>query len=183
MLKPPNEIISNILAKSFGLEKYSYLIDNLNKTNISVDTNYQKIFNTFYVVRRDKTWRKTYYLFFESQKENPNLGFEEVLYYLYKKTGFVEPSFSSKLLSTINPNMPIWDLYVLKNLNIVLKQGKPRDRLELSVILYKKIQEYYVELLKTSWAEKAIILFNNLLPEYSSISMIKKLDFFIWQIR
>jgi hypothetical protein len=49
--------------------------------------------------------------------------FEEVIWYLYEKTVQVEASFCSKLLCTIQPNMPIWDVYVLKKLGLKIKLG------------------------------------------------------------
>ena len=112
----PEVVISNVLKKSFGIDKYSLIIKELSKRDISKDLNYQRVFNAFYVVRRNSKWRKIYYEYFESQKNNKHLTFEMIIRYLYEKTGQVEASFSSKLLSTVNPNMPIWDIYVLKNM-------------------------------------------------------------------
>jgi hypothetical protein len=177
------EVISNVLKKSFGIDKYAYIIKELSERDISKDTDYQRIFNSFYVVRRNSKWRKIYYEYFQSQKNNKHLTFEMVIRYLYEKTGQVEASFSSKLLSTVNPNMPIWDAYVLKNLRLKMKLGKPQDKIEQAIRLYRDIHETYMKLVKSEWGRSAIAKFNEVLPNDKWISDIKKIDFFIWQIR
>jgi len=179
----PQVVISNMLKKSFGIDRYTFIIKELSKRDISKDTNYQRFFNAFYVVRRDHKWRKIYYDYFESQKNNKNLSFEMVIRYLYEKTGQVEASFSSKLLSTANPNMPIWDAYVLKNLGLKMKMGKPQDRIEQAIRLYREIHKTYMRLVKSQWGKSTIAKFNELLPDALWISDTKKVDFFIWQTR
>lgn len=47
-----------------------------------------------------------------------NVSFEEVLQYLYSDLGRVEPSFSSKLVATIDDSKPVWDVHVLNNLGL-----------------------------------------------------------------
>jgi hypothetical protein len=179
----PEVVVSNLLKKSFGIDKYTFIIRELSKRNIAKDYTYQKVFNAFYVVRRNSKWRKIYYDFFESQKNNKHLTFEMILRYLFEKTGQVEASFSSKLLSTVNPNMPIWDAYVLKNLGIKMKAGNPLDRIDQAIKRYRDIHETYIGLVKSEWGKSAIAKFNELLPDYLWISDIKKVDFFIWQTR
>jgi len=179
----PEVVISNVLKKSFGIDKYSLIIKDLSKRDISKDLNYQRVFNAFYVVRRNNKWRKIYYEYFESQKKNKILSFEMILRYLYEKTGQVEASFSSKLLSTVNPNMPIWDAYVLKNLGLKMKLGKPQDKIEQAIRLYQEIHETYMRLVNSAWGKSVIAKFNEVLPNDKWISDTKKIDFFIWQMR
>jgi hypothetical protein len=106
-----------------------------------------------------------------------------IIRYLYEKTGQVEASFSSKLLSTVNPNMPIWDIYVLKNLGLKMKLGKPQDKIEQAIKLHRDIHETYMRLVKSEWGRLAITKFNEVLPNDNWISDTKKIDFFIWQTR
>ena len=179
----PEIVISKMLKKSFGIDRYTFIIKELSKRNILKDINYQQVFNSFYVVRRNSKWQKIYYEYFESQKNNKNLTFEMVIQYLYEKTGQVEASFSTKLLSTVNPNMPIWDAFVLKNLGIKMKAGKPQDRIEQAIRLYRDIHETYMRLAKSEWGKSAIAKFNEVLPDARWISDTKKVDFFIWQTR
>jgi hypothetical protein len=50
----------------------------------------------------------------ERNKENPP-SFEKTITYIYEELDRFEASFSSKLVATLNPAMPIWDSVVLKN--------------------------------------------------------------------
>jgi hypothetical protein len=103
-----------------------------------------------------------------------------ILRYLYEKTGQVEASISSKLLSTANP---IWDAYVLENLGLKMKLRKPQERIEQSIRLYQNIHETYVRLVKSDWGKSAIAKLNEVLPDARWISDTEKVDFFIWQTR
>ncbi len=177
------EILTDMIKQSFGIERYAYIVKELQKRNVSKDKDYQRTYNAFYVVRRDAKWRKIYFDYFEKHKNNKKLSFEEVIQYLYQQTGLVESSFSSKLLSTINPQMPIWDLYVLKNLGLETRVGKPLYKLEQSVKLYREIRDYYLGLSESKWGKEVISVFNITLPQYKWISDVKKIDFFLWKMR
>lgn len=58
-----NKIFQERLAASMGLDKYLFILDRVKETNISVAAEFQRIFNGFYVVRRNKEWRQFYYAF------------------------------------------------------------------------------------------------------------------------
>lgn len=111
------KVFQERLASSMGLDKYRYIMEQVSITNVAVDTDFQRTFNGFYVVRRNESWRKSYYEYFESVK-NGKPTFKNIITYLYECTGNIEPSFSSKMLATIIPEKPIWDRYVVQNLNI-----------------------------------------------------------------
>ena len=179
----PKEILTDMIKQSFGIERYAYIVSEIHKRDISKDLDYQRTYNAFYVVRRDAKWRKIYYDYFEKQKKNKKLSFEEVIQYLYKHTGLVESSFSSKLLSTINSEYPIWDSYVLKNLGFKTKKVKPLDKIEEVVKLYREIIEYYSKLIDSKWGKDVISTFDSALPAFKWISPTKKIDFFVWKIR
>ena len=178
----PSEIIEERLASSMSLQKYLYLIENCYKTDISSDRQYQKAFNSFYIVRRNENWRNTYYSYFE-QVKNTGLGFEQILMHLYHHCGSVEASFSSKMLSTIDPTMPVWDQYIIKNLNISLPSLNDSHRLNKIINLYGSLVEWYAQFLGTEEAKTWIGTFDASLPHYSHISSVKKIDFFLWSIR
>ena len=111
-----NKIFQERLASSMGLDKYIFIINQLKRTDVSKDLLFQRTFNGFYIVRRNDAWRKVYYDYFENIKgESPT--FSSIITHLYAHTGNIEPSFSSKMLATIFPEKPIWDQYVIKNLN------------------------------------------------------------------
>ena len=102
---------------------------------------------------------------------------------MYIITGNVEASFSSKMLATIDASKPIWDQYVLNNLNLVLTGKNPEDKLRHACILYGELEKWYDDYLKTSEARKNIDIFNHMLPYYNWVSDIKKIDCLLWSKR
>ena len=62
------KVFQDRLAESMGLDKYQYIMEQVGKTDISQDSDFQRTFNGFYVVRRNEAWRKVYYEYFERVK-------------------------------------------------------------------------------------------------------------------
>lgn len=177
-----NIIFQERLASSMGLDKYRIILAQLYKTNVYTDMDFQKTFNGFYIVRRNESWRKIYYEHFENVKSGTPT-FESILLHLYEHTGNVEPSFSSKMLSTIYPEKPIWDRYVVENLELKLHGNTKQERLKNAVILYSNIEKWYSDFLQTEKAAECIEVFDRMLPDYKNISNIKKIDSILWSIR
>lgn len=176
------KVFQDRLAASMGLDKYLYIMEQVNNTNVAIDTDFQRTFNGFYIVRRNETWRKFYYEYFESVK-NGTPTFENIITYLYECTRNIEPSFSSKMLSTILPEKPIWDRYVVKNLNIKLKGSIKEEKLKNAIILYADIEKWYADFLKSENGKECIKEFDRVLPDYKGISSIKKIDSILWSIK
>lgn len=172
------KILKEALSRSLGLPRYiEIMAGNPNKSE------FQRMFNGYYKVRRNEDWQKEYYAIFTEAKKNPeNYTFERILKNLYEKTNKVEASFSSKMLATINPSKPIWDQYVLKNLGLQLK-GQGKERLEKAVELYSKIENWYNSYLNSSEGKENIRVFDLMLPDYALISNIKKIDCLLWAHR
>lgn len=177
-----NKIFQDRLATSMGLDKYQYIMEQVGKTDVSKDADFQRIFNGFYVVRRNLEWRKIYYELFE-QVKNGSPTFASILIHLYEYTGNVEPSFSSKMFASIFPDKPIWDRYVVNNLNIKLDGASKKEKLENAVALYTTMEKWYEDFLQTDKAKECIEVFDRVLPDYSHISKIKKMDSILWSIR
>ena len=177
-----NQVLQDRLASSMGLDKYKTIMGIVNTVDVSIDADFQRVFNGFYLVRRNAEWRKVFYDFFEGAKKKP-ISFEEILTYLYEKTGYIEPSFSSKMLATLDPSKPIWDRYVIQNLQIELQGKTKSDKLKNAIKLYGDIEIWYTEFLKTDKAKECIAAFDTALPNYSWISDIKKVDAILWSIR
>ena len=114
----------------------------------------------------------------EKQKDNTELTFREVLLYLYEHTGRMEASFSSKLLATIRPEMPIWDAMVLKNLSLKAPATYAKGRLDKIVELYDSICRWY----QSSKAQECAEQFERLFPG-ADLTATKKADFILWQTR
>jgi len=176
------KVFQERLATSMGLDKYSYIMEQVNRTNVAIDNEFQRTFNGFYIVRRNEDWRKCYYNYFERvKKDNPS--FESIITYLFEKTGNIEPSFSSKMLATICSEKPIWDRYVVQNLNINLTGTSKEEKLQNAVVLYEDIENWYKSFLDSEKGRECIKEFDAVLPDYKSISNIKKVDSILWSIR
>jgi len=80
----PQEILTDMIKQSFGIERYAYIVSEIHKRDICKDLEYQRTYNAFYVVRRDAKWRKIYFDYFEKQKTKKKLSFDEIIRYLNK---------------------------------------------------------------------------------------------------
>lgn len=164
-----------------GINKYLFIMNNLNSVDVSVyKSEFQTKFNGFYRVRqRSEDWYKTYFAILERNKSNTFLGFYDVLFEMYNEFDRVETSFSSKLLHTVNPNMPIYDSKVIEALSISKIQGD--NRFEKALNNYKMLCDKYAKYFQTPNCSNAIMMFDTYFPEYANeISDVKKIDFFLW---
>ena len=177
-----DKIFKERFAASMGLDKYQTIMEQVRKTDVSKDFDFQKLFNGFYLIRRNESWRKVYYEYFESVKGD-EATFESILEYLYETTGNIEPSFSSKMLATIFPDKPIWDKYVLQNLRLELVGKTKKERLVNAIKLYACIERWYKDFLQTEKAKECIDVFNQNFPNYIHISNVKKIDCILWSVR
>ena len=176
------KVIETRIAESMGFDKYKQIMETVRKTNVSTDLDFQRIFNAFYRVRRNAEWRKTYYNLFETSK-NSTPSFESIIRTMYEVTGNIEASFSSKMLATINPEMPIWDRYVVQNLCLEMRGKTKVDQLKCAVDLYDKMISWYENFLQTENGRECIAEFDRILPGYVWMSDVKKIDFYLWSIR
>ena len=166
-----------------GVKKYAKLTSGFWNTNVATDREFQKLFNGFYrVQRRNEEWYKAYYALMEKGKTQ-TFNFEKTLGFLYEETGRVEASFVSKLLHTLNNDMPIWDAFVLKNLEKKKPYGTGEKKIEKCVSVYDEIVAWYKIALASDEIERKIMEFDKAFPEYTGFSKTKKLDFMLWQMR
>lgn len=165
-----------------GLEKYLKIMKLVKSVDVSKDKEFQRVFNGFYRVRqRSQAFYDTFYSFMEENKESAPT-FEKTLRYIHKELGRIESSFSSKLVATLNPVLPIWDSVVLHNLQLKPPAYYRKDRIEETIRLYADINDWYKDYLKDEEGKKIIQLFDEEYPD-TGITDIKKIDFVIWQIR
>lgn len=177
------EIICALGKINKGLEKYQYIMKNFRSVDVFKDYNFRRKFNGFYRVRRNEVFMEKYYSYMEDNKDK-EIKFEDTFKYIYKELGRVEASFSSKLVATINPNLPILDSMVLGNIGIRMPGYYKDDdyRIEEIIKIYYIVVEWYEEVLKSNKAKDMIKMFDEKYPD-SNISEIKKIDFILWQIR
>ena len=164
---------------SVGIQKYCAIMDRLNIVDISADSEFQRLFNGYYRMRqRPPQFYKAFYEYLQQQKCNPQLTFHEVLTHLYEVTGILTPSFSSKLLATVRPEMPVWDQFVLKNLGLKAPYYYDKNRVSKTEALYAAICDWY----HTDEAKERLTFFNSNFANIP-ITDTKKIDLILWQTR
>tara|TARA_B100001123_G_scaffold431276_1_gene552524 strand:- start:720 stop:1289 length:570 start_codon:yes stop_codon:yes gene_type:complete len=180
--KIDNILIEQELKLNKALENYNYLQENLYKLNVSKDTHFQKIFNSYYkIIYRSSKWRSFYYKLLEENKYN-EVEFSHLLKKMYIQTGNYEASFISKLVASIDTNYPVIDKYVLRSLDLKLPYSFEKDREYKIISIYKNIQRK-IELFSISELGKYLILnFKLYFPEID-ISETKMIDLILWQNR
>lgn len=177
-------IISETVQK--GIEKYSFLMNKIRKVDVSKDEEFQRTFRNFYQMRRfyseDFAWH--YFHLMEQEKLlGENLSFKMVLERVLHIQGSYEISFSSKLLHTINPFMPIWDSIVTKNhFGICAPYVGTKDRMKAIVQRYAQYEDKFYDFMATKEGRQIIDIFNAEYPN-CNISNVKKIDFVLWQDR
>lgn len=176
------KVIETRIAESMGFDKYKQIMEKVRKTDVSSDPDFQRTYNAFYRVRRNAEWREAYYDLFEKVK-GISPSFEYIIRTMYEATGNIEASFSSKMLATINADMPIWDRYVVQNLCLNMKGKTKEDQLNCAVDLYDQMVNWYSEFLQTENGRDCITEFDRTLPGYVWMSDVKKIDFYLWSMR
>lgn len=173
--------IDNLKPRYKDMEKYAVIMKAIWETDISADRDLQRTFNGFYVIRNGQDWQKEYYGLFEECKTKDNLTYEYILREMNRRTGRVETSFSSKMLATINPQMPIWDSIVIGKLGYKPKtSGDKEKRITEAVEIYDDMTQWYQGFIKTDSSRKVIDAFDQAFPKFKNISDIKKIDFLLW---
>ncbi len=177
------EKIQNALNKvEPGMKKYLSIMSKIRETDVSKDTLFQKEYNGFYRMRQRKPEYYSDYFEFMEKYKNQDLSYKEVLKHFNDKFGRIEASFSSKLLASINPGMPVWDEFVLQNLQLKKPAQYDKNRLDKTINLYDSICNWYSEFLYTAEADKMISLFDIMYPK-NNLTNVKKIDLILWQMR
>lgn len=191
--KPNKEEIKKALnKKKSGIETYIYLMKNLHKCDVSKCEIYQKKFRNFYRMNRlskkykDKFY-KEYFKYLEENKlslRNLNemeirMKFHEILELLLGISNRVEASFSSKLLATINCNLPVWDSKVRNQLDIKDKKRTIDETIDEYFEMYDRLKNEYLV------TDEYIKIFDEVFPNESfdyEISSMKKVDLILWSL-
>ena len=162
-----------------GLQKYCSIMSCLYQTDVSKDREFQRLFNGYYRMRqRSERFYCCFYRYLEEHKFDDALTYAQVLTYLFQETGCIHASFSSKLLATVRPEMPVWDKYVLSNLGLRAPYYSCKSRFQRVLDTYQKICDWY----QTSEAQAKVAVFDANFPNVD-ITDVKKIDFVLWQTR
>lgn len=173
------QALNTLTARAYDIGRYLVTIEQVENCR---SRDYQRNFNRFYRVRRGAEWQSVYYdILFREYGNKPS--FAQVITELYERTGNIEPSFSSKLVATLDTDKPVWDKYVLANLGKKLTGTINEVRLKNAVALYKAIEEWYSTFLSTEEAKQWISLFDEKLADFVWLSPTKKIDLILWSMR
>ena len=168
-----------------GLEKYIYIMDRLQKTNVSKDEEFQHVFRDFYQMRRfySDDFAKHYFILMEQLKATRDISFRMAIERVKHIRCSYEMSFSSKLVHTINPLHPIWDSIVTnRHFGIKAPRASIKDRESACCQRYEMYEDRFYDYLSTTEAQSLIHLFDKRFPD-NGISDVKKIDFILWQDR
>ena len=121
-----------------GLAPYLWLQSHRDTCDVRRDTEFRRRFNHFYRVRRGREWQDSFYALLERNKRHP-ASFETVLRALHRSTRQWEASFASKLVATVDPEMPVIDSAVLRNLGLRLPTRTSHSRAEQIIELHDQL--------------------------------------------
>lgn len=176
--------VANAIRKAKpGIAKYLTLMNLYGQVNVTADTDFQRQYNGFYKMRqRTPAYYQAYYQLMERLR-GTKPSFATVIDALYTATGRFEPSFSSKMVATLDPHKPVWDKYVLQNLGLKAPNSNSKTRLANLKKCYSAIEDWYRHFLGTNEARGWIEQFDNEVEDHANLSQLKKIDFILWQTR
>ena len=163
------------------LNAYLWLQTHRDACDVRSDASFRKRFNAFYKVRRARDWQDQFFELLERRKGRAS-SFGEVLDALHSATGRYEASFASKLLATIDPEMPVIDSIVLQNLGVRLPAYGSDGRRSRIVELHGRLLSGLTTFLKTDVGRYLVKRFRATYPE-ADVTEIKMLDLVLWQTR
>ncbi len=172
-----DETIAKLKKREKDIRTYFEIMQMADDLN---DPAFQKKYDAFNRVRRNKAWRTEYFELMADFRKRSNPTFGEILLRLQQKTGQIEASFSSKMLATLDADMPIWDSNVLKVLDLKLTGNTTELKMSNAVVLYDRICRWYKAFLQTENAQNMIRRFDTEFPEFKAMSVTKKIDFILW---
>lgn len=179
----PEQIRAAIESARKGIAKYAQLMSILPTCNVASDPDFQRQYNGFYrVQRRTQDWYKSYYALMERSKAAVPT-FDHVLDEIHQATGRYEPSFASKLVATLDPTKPIWDIHVLANTGHVAPSYTDANKLTLTKASYQSIVAWYADFLESPDGKLCISEFDRMVPLHTGFTALKKVDFILWQMR
>ena len=171
-----------ILAKPrmrTGIERYRFIMEKVQRTDVSSDEGFQKTYENFYTLGRyPKEFRREYFVYMERSK-GTKTSFEETLSY-FLKYGTLEASFSSKLVHTLDPEQPIWDGNVTgRHFGYRLPACNTKDREKKILERYGRYKRDFLKYMASDEGKAVIRAFDEAFPK-TGFTDLKKVDFVLW---
>ena len=204
----PEEIRKALLSQRRirGIRNYITIMKMRENIDLNFD-DFKEKYKNFYGMKRAirghyiPDSEKFYDVYFQYLKENlgnTSLSFEKVLKDLYEThiSNRVEASFSSKLLATINPNMPVWDQNVFYQLKIPKPKTDPNHKdhqIKETIQTYQTLMDKVLKYLNSDLGQEYIHIFDEVFDEIfqndndifswkKNITDVKKIDFILWSL-
>ena len=179
-------VLDRLITVEKALCTYDYLQRSLSACDVVASREYRTAFNGFYRMRqRPPRWYEVFFSILQREKRNGAVSFGLVLKEIFDETGRIEASFCSKLVATINPNLPVWDRHVLGNLGLKRPPSSQDStyRLRRCIEVYTRINTWSSNVILREDFGKWRSLFDDSCPQFRYFTDIKKLDLFLWQSR
>lgn len=171
-----------------AIKTYMYQIQdelyNIDLSDAVKSESFRKAYTGYYsMARKGKYFCGEYFKIMERLKGEINLDFETVFDRVYEIAHTDEVSFSSKMLHTINPDLPIWDSIVAK------------EHFGMKVRYYKAYLREFNKYKLSKKGQYVIGLFDKICDDLfgkdsseankakTCITDTKKIDFVLWQCR
>ena len=165
---------------------YDWLQNTYHDMNVDVTEceKYRRTFESYYRINgagKNDDWRRSFFALL--QRRDRSMSFCRVLQHMYDKNKSVEPVFSSKLLATVNPDLPPYDQHVGDSLGIHMPRYKKDRQRQLRdcTRVYCVLREMTSRIVQTDAFSCIRTLFDEAFCRYTHFTDVKKLDFFLWQ--
>lgn len=176
-----DDILSRLTESK--LNAYRITQDLLHQVSVDDSEYYRRVYTGFYRLRLPVSQAyDTYFALLEENKFNQNISLEEILLALQKVTNRLELSFASKLLATINANMPPLDKIVLGHLGLSLPKNTENNRLGKCILVHNQLIKKMNLLVDSESFFKIKNKFTHKYPSYH-FTDVKILDLMLWQYR
>ena len=181
-----NKFFHDAVVKVTRPDIYLKLLQMYNETDVSQNIEFQHLFTWFYRVRRSAEWLEGYYKVFENLKTRSKVSIKDILIAIsnlaHNGRITLELSFASKMLATMRPDMPIWDRLVREKLQLKSPPilSDMNARIDAASDVYNQLVQKTQSLLLDAKIALEIKKIDALLPEYSHMTAMRKLDFMLW---
>lgn len=164
------------------VEQYAWLLRALEERNVAENRHFRRAYLSHFKLRqKDRDYLRFCFDWLERSKRRC-VTFEGVLLELYRGFGVLDPATASKLASTVDPRLPVWDTQILGSMGIrPWSLERDRRRLERTLEAYDRLRGWYDRYLHSRDGRMAVQVFDQVYPE-TGFSQLKKADFVIWSI-
>lgn len=176
-------IFKRIESRRKDLQKYFFIKKEYKKDRIENHLQFQKKYKKFYAMYSAGLTEEFFKIYF-SILDKKEKSLKKILLELYdipRRNGSkaIQFSFATKLLHTINNNLPIYDKFVGKFFGLSVRGRTKEDRIKSCLQNYSQLKKYYEGLVGSSYSD--IVLFRQKFKCHENlISDVKILDFMIW---